>query len=536
MFLRNSFVVSDILVPSERPFIRGVLDCQNFRKSEKCPREKLVNVSDSIQYAMNVIEKNAFIDADIKSGSTRCSPVVYPRLARGGKSTFLELLFDELKASGKYAPILISFNGGFLPRPGESAANAIIRSITSQFIDVRDKDSARVVCDDDALLTHIEATRGDKAVVLLIDELNRLGAPLDPSASWLLKANFLDPLNRALVFTSHKTIDLDFFSKGTSDRTHEVVPLPVSKDLQLLRSMSEKCASLNSVEAAMFGYIPSLIYSMKADKPSLEIRYRKESIIIPQGDGERSVLGEFVRQLLVGNVKYDYEDEEPWIKTVRKFDVFGSVIKVGYIQFPLAFIAIILDEFKFTGEIISNLYKVLKVYSLSTESGKDWEIIVQFAVLLRCVDLCINGNFVNELEVFQGSLSNCSPQLRYVTILGDIKTLGKAHLWISKMLSEYKVPTVVLVSPANSSFHSFDMFVAATSGQPGNKVTIVGIQCKKGMAVQLSPVPSWVDKAYVFSGNANDSSKTVQGWKYLSQSEVIKFLGYSLETLYPSFW
>jgi len=123
---------------------------------------------------MKIIEENAFVDADVTSGNKRCSPVVYTRLSRGGKSTFLWLLFDKLKATGKYAPIIITFNGSFSPKTGESDTDAIVRSIASQFVDVEDTDLNRIVCDTKKLLAHIEDTRGDKAVVLLIDELNML--------------------------------------------------------------------------------------------------------------------------------------------------------------------------------------------------------------------------------------------------------------------------------------------------------------------------------------------------------------------------
>lgn len=233
--------MTDTLVPSARPFIRGVLDCQNFGVGKECPLEKLVNASVSVQFAMKIVDENAFVTANTRSGKLRCSPVVYTRLARGGKSTFLSLLFDELQASGRYAPILISFNGCFEYRSGESAKDAIIRSIATQFIDMNSLEDTRVVCDEDALLAHIEATRGDKAVVLLINKLNRLpgGTPLDSDASMFVKKHFLDTMNRALVFTSHLVMKIDYMTKETSLRKHELVPLPVSKDMKLLRAMDD---------------------------------------------------------------------------------------------------------------------------------------------------------------------------------------------------------------------------------------------------------------------------------------------------------
>jgi hypothetical protein len=48
-------------------------------------------------------------------------------------------------------------------------------------------------------------------------------------------------------------------SRGT-----ETVHMPMATNLQQLRAMSPECVSLTSVEAAFYGGIPSLMFSVKS--------------------------------------------------------------------------------------------------------------------------------------------------------------------------------------------------------------------------------------------------------------------------------
>ena len=108
--------------------------------------------------------------------------------------TFLRLLFGTLKDQGVgFAPIVITFNDGFVRRQGESSREAIIRMIACQFLDLSTEEEERlVVCDHRKLLEHIDVTSEGKMVVLLIDELNQSGVPLDPETCMFLKDHFLD--------------------------------------------------------------------------------------------------------------------------------------------------------------------------------------------------------------------------------------------------------------------------------------------------------------------------------------------------------
>ena len=109
-----------IRVPLDLKFSKSILDCVNFKHvPSECPKDKLVDIDDAFKAAMAIVEKQTPLRG---SSSTRIPPLVFSRLARGGKTTLLRLLFDELKHDEKkrYAPIIIDFNGDFERRKDES--------------------------------------------------------------------------------------------------------------------------------------------------------------------------------------------------------------------------------------------------------------------------------------------------------------------------------------------------------------------------------------------------------------------------------
>jgi hypothetical protein len=74
----------------------------------------------------------------------RSRPLMISRLARGGKTTLLSLLFDELKRQHRNVRVIfITFNGSsnFETRQGESQRNAILRVIATQLVSVGGGDS-----------------------------------------------------------------------------------------------------------------------------------------------------------------------------------------------------------------------------------------------------------------------------------------------------------------------------------------------------------------------------------------------------------
>jgi hypothetical protein len=55
-------------------------------------------------------------------------------MARGGKTTILEHLFEQLKKTAEINPVYINFNGNFKLKPGESHSEAILYLIAEQLV------------------------------------------------------------------------------------------------------------------------------------------------------------------------------------------------------------------------------------------------------------------------------------------------------------------------------------------------------------------------------------------------------------------
>jgi hypothetical protein len=183
-----------ILIPDDRPFTKSVRDCLNYPFTSKSKPDKICAdlVDFELLEAVSTVEKEC-AEEGIESFH-RVPPLVYSRLARGGKSTFLRRLFDELKRRD-YTPIAITFNGYFALQRNETGLEALLRLIALQLTDLNTI-SGDVKVSMEKLLEHIDRSAqecGSKGVVLLIDELNELqGGALDPGSSVFLKKYFLD--------------------------------------------------------------------------------------------------------------------------------------------------------------------------------------------------------------------------------------------------------------------------------------------------------------------------------------------------------
>jgi hypothetical protein len=244
LFFTFFFVTANLIaVPSELPFSSDVSSCRRLEFGPAaCPRHLMIGVDEVIASAIQIVENELPKRTDA-AGSYRVPPLMISRLARGGKTTTLCLLFDELKRKGMH-PIFITFNGSanFQLRNGESQCATILRLIASQLVNIGVQESQRLVCDESALDNYI----GNEPFVLLIDELNALAAPVDAEAGSLLRRLFLDKENRYLVFTTHVPIDIEqkahhamaSSSNPPSPRGFKTVPLSPCLDLGALQAMS----------------------------------------------------------------------------------------------------------------------------------------------------------------------------------------------------------------------------------------------------------------------------------------------------------
>ena len=69
-----------------------------------------------------------------------------------------------------------------------------------------------------------------------------------------------------------------------SSRGTETVHIPMATNLQELRAMSPECVSLTSVEAAFYGGIPSLMFSVKSLCEMTPQRFNEQKIDIPEDE------------------------------------------------------------------------------------------------------------------------------------------------------------------------------------------------------------------------------------------------------------
>jgi hypothetical protein len=256
--------------------------------------QRPIGVESVLHEAMGYIERNIGKRTSLTS---RVAPVVLSRLARGGKTTALCLLFDKLKRKGRFSPIMITFNGSsyFQLYKGESHKAAILRLIATQLLGSA---SARlphtaIECDEAELDAHI----GEIPTVLLIDELNVLGVPLDIEAGLLLRRMFLDKANRYLVFTTHVPMNVDMPASSvmgsslalpSSDRGCHVVSLPTCMNEMELQRMGDDCSGLTHAEVAYYGGIPSLVYAVKTLSEQPQYRFERQCISVT--DAENDIL------------------------------------------------------------------------------------------------------------------------------------------------------------------------------------------------------------------------------------------------------
>jgi hypothetical protein len=302
-FLENEL----IFVPSNNvPFSVEINACTRPSLGPTtCPYDRLIGVADVVNNMLELLREEL---VKVTESAQRVRPLMISRLARGGKTTILSFLFDELQRLGVRA-IFITFNGSsnFKSRQGESQRDAILRVIATQLVDIGDSDPLNIQCDEDELDKYI----GELPLVLLIDELNALSAPIDGAAGGMLRRLFLDKNNRYLVFTTHIPISLepkasDFMTSSfnpPSPRGCLTVHLPQCIDLNSLRNMSVQCEALTPAEVMLYGGIPSLIYSIKAmGEMTPNVRFFTKFI---RHSCDPDLLKLFVLSVLTGQRRHD---------------------------------------------------------------------------------------------------------------------------------------------------------------------------------------------------------------------------------------
>lgn len=236
-------------------------------------------LADDVNVIKSVLSKK-------ESGQCRKMPIVKSAVTRGGKTIALEELFLKLKSDPEIVVLYASFNGGsnynvssdenFLTQEvlGHIARQLIPAKIASvdSIIRVPHDVFQRKIEND---LKRIQKMRMTKKIqlVVLIDELNKVGLPLPSMTSTTLKSLFLFPLGRAFVFSTHTTLNLEKKSHAVflgNDRDLIVSKLPVCTSVDTANSMLWKPGqqSVTAAQVAMTGCNPALLYEIAMGRHS----------------------------------------------------------------------------------------------------------------------------------------------------------------------------------------------------------------------------------------------------------------------------
>jgi hypothetical protein len=480
----------------------------------------------------------------VTSDKYRVPPTVLMRFARGGKTTTISRVFDQLKDGSRAVhPILISFNGNgkgaFQRRNGETQEQAILRLIAVQLCDYSPEESQRIVVDREALDKHL----GDDNVVLLIDELNILsaGMPLDSDAAKLLREMFLDRAGRYLVFTSHVPVSIEAYEYradnflGTvahsppSLRGVLTVDMSLARTLEELRGMSMECGALTEERAAWLGYIPSLIYVVMNDTGKFHVvtpsmRFIQMNIVVEPGH-KPNVLQRFVDELLSGQ-------RDPVV--ARYYGAFASVGADYRVSYPLCYVKEIFTQLRICPAVavLLDVLNKLEASLSAKHSGLVWECTVQAAIILRMLEAELLGSVGPFGLVPVGT----KPDLAFHTLPDECDTLENARARIDNLVRAYSSPTLVYVASANARFPEVEGFVVYTSGS-FDSAKIVGFQMKTAdvkprndMNTSIINGGGVLIRGHALAKNPRESKL---GWEYITSKQVRAFLGNSLLLAVP---
>jgi hypothetical protein len=269
------------------------------------------------------------------------------------------------------------------------------------------------------------------------------------------------------------------------------------------------------------------------DEGDLSARFGSKNFKI-NIQNHNEILSYFVEEFIFGRRVIGRSDQ---------FDVFSVVLEEGRMRWPLGYVVCILKlfvKFKPCVSPIIECMKKLEVYASQTDSGKDWETIIEIALLFRFLSNRLNGDNVpfNLLSI-GGKNPKQAEKLDYISIPGDIKNLNEAQNFIEAEINKCTQATLILFSPLHNSFPVFDGFAAFTEcDKDGKRSTVIsGYQAKKGSDAPKTSVPDWINGGgWLIQGQAAITQrKDNKGWIYMSENEICEnILGFSLAIIYPA--
>jgi len=165
----------------------------------------------------------------------------------------------------------------------------------------------------------------------------------------------------------------------------------------------------------------------------------------------------------------------------------------------------------------------LSVLAGRTQTGMDWEIIVQIAILLRCIGHpqgVVDVPFLGRCVVLEISCE---------TIPVEYTTLADVHVFISNGVNSLAVGTILYLTPQYAKFPDYDLFLVYKATNRLTRVKLI-------RGYPKHPVPTWIEKAFLIRGNAPERPHLKDEWIYLNKDEMMSLLGVSMAPLYPHTW
>lgn len=200
------------------------------------------------------------------------------------------------------------------------------------------------------------------------------------------------------------------------------------------------------------------------------------------------------------------------------------------IRWPLCYIACILKAFKLNEatHAVCGYCDALSTHAQETESGKEWECVLNIAIVFRCLYQAYYGSE----SPFSIVPCGIEPSVICRTIPAELKTQSSIRDFIAH--SRASGPCLLLLVPSSSKFPDFDGFVVYCPDETTE--TIFGYQAKTSRTYPKNACPDWMEEGLLLRGNSPTVGSLRRGWKYMSQQDVLSLLGYSLCPMYPASW
>jgi hypothetical protein len=493
-----------------------------------------IGLDDLIAECMNHIKNHC---PEEFSTQYRVPPLMICSLARSGKTTAIESLFNHLHEGKEFTPIFVTYNGqsGFERKENESQLDAFLRGLGGQLLGMTSKEQQEMKCAQETILNYLNTVKGP--LILLVDELNALPNPDEAVAGdlgTLLRREFLDRKDRYLGFTSHWALGLQARQHPPSPREARIVSVARTTSLTELDEMVPN-QRLSPFEVPLYGGLYGLVYAVKKQDFSPSVRFTKDTSHLSK-DLFQNLLPNFVDQFFTG------KDDN----ALSYFQRFTYLEKEDRIVWPLCYAKPFLER---AGE--SDLASLISATHSTTsdlkrQHGLVWEYTSFIAVAMTA--LRARHQPLSEVaSLVMGPVPrNCRPNVEVLRLPAHVQNTSQAKTFIQNHFNSFRYedlkghPVLIFAIPSFPSFDLFDGLIFFTH-KWGKKSAFSfwrGLQMKLRNDYPDKDASKEVPGVLLRGCPPQRKSKptTRQHWVYLNLGELKEFLPYSMRLLMPSEW